>query len=254
LEVVVRRVAAAIERSNSNQRVVADRERLAAFSHQLFEVQEIDRGHLARELHDEIGQVLTLASISLHEVKALASAAARARLEECCRTVDNALEQVRSLTLKLRPPLLDELGLEAALGWHLHRLAGQAGLIAHFDCPPSLGRFHPNIETACYRVIQEALTNVVRHARASEIWVKLQIRDAALEMSVRDDGIGFNVQTRRQRAARGESFGLVSMEQRVLLAGGTIEFESAALCGSVVYACLPVAATPAASIPAGECP
>jgi signal transduction histidine kinase len=217
IEIVGRRVASAIDRSHSHESGAEEPKSLAPVSQQLFNVQEIERGKLARELHDEIGQTLTLASLTLHDVKASAGAAAQASLSDCCQIVDKALDQVRSLSLKLRPSLLDELGLESAFRWYLDRLAARTGLTATFDCPAPLGRFHSEIETACYRVVQEALTNVVRHARAKQVWVTLALGCGELQCSVRDDGVGFDVRDGHQRAVRGESYGLVSMEERVKL-------------------------------------
>src|ERR1700722_14542773 len=150
-------------------------ERLQKLSRRLFQVQEDERQHLARELHDQMGQALTAAKLNLQ--------AAQRRLEErdlIARTLDDGiaaletlLQQARQISLDLRPPLLDDLGLVPALRWYLDQQAQRAGLRIEFFADPTLERMSPEIETACFRVAQEGLTNVVRHARAQTVSVEL---------------------------------------------------------------------------------
>ena len=152
------------ERKRSEEALRDYAERLQVLSRRVVEVQEEERRHLARELHDEIGQVLSAVSVNLHAVKGASAASARPRLEECLDIVDRAIQQVRTLALDLRPSMLDDLGLAAALRWLADRQAQRAGLVAHFTAQSSGAPLPPDLATACYRVAQEALTNVVRHA------------------------------------------------------------------------------------------
>ena len=214
-------------------------ERLQKLSRRLFQVQEEERRHLARELHDQMGQALTAAKLNLQ--------AAQRRLEErdlIARTLDDGiaaletlLEQVRQISLDLRPPLLDDLGLVPALRWYLDQQAQRAGLRIEFFADPALERMSPEIETACFRVAQEGLTNVVRHARAQTVNVELHRTPEALHLVVRDDGIGFDVMTAEQQ---GVSLGLLGMRERVTLLGGEMDCKSAPGRGTEIHAFFPM--------------
>jgi two-component system sensor histidine kinase UhpB len=223
------RTQEALERLN--RELEASHERLRALSRRLLEVQEDERRRLARDLHDDIGQALTALKIQLES---------RARLEDCVETVRHTLERVRQLSLSLRPSQLDDLGLAAALRSHLDRQARVAGIAAHFDAsdaPPDMG---PETETACFRVAQEAINNVLRHAQARNLWVRLFSSGGRLALSVRDDGRGFDLDPARPRSEGASSLGLVGMEERIALAGGSFELRSQPGQGTVVVATFPL--------------
>jgi signal transduction histidine kinase len=216
-------------------------QKLHVISHRLVEVQEDERRHIARELHDEIGQSLTSAEMNLQAaLRVPGSAAIEHRLEESIRSVERVLEQVRDLSLNLRPSMLDDLGLEPALRWYTQRQAALAGLQAEFHADPFENRIDSVIETECFRVAQEALTNVVRHAKARAVAVQLSRRDGHLHLSIRDNGVGFDVAALRDQAVRGASLGLLSMEERATLAGGGIEYLSARGQGTEIHAWFPI--------------
>jgi PAS domain S-box-containing protein len=226
-----------------NRELEVSHERLRALSRRLFEVQEEERKRLARDLHDDVGQALTALKIQLESLaRPGGELAPRSRVDEIVDTVQHTLERVRQLSLSLRPPQLDDLGLAAALRSHLDRQARVAGLQAHFeaeDAPPALA---PDAETACFRVAQEAINNVLRHARARNLWVRLFTAGGCLAISVRDDGRGFELDSVRARAANGASLGLVGMEERMALAGGSFELRSSPGQGTVLLATFPMAA------------
>jgi len=214
--------------------------RLRALSQRLLEVQEDERRRLARDLHDDIGQALTALKIQLESLAQAGEGAPRRRVDECVETTRHTLERVRQLSLNLRPLQLDDLGLVAALRSHLDRQASLGGLAPHFeaaDAPPQLA---PEIETACFRVAQEAINNVLRHARARNLWLRLFTSGDRLALSVRDDGGGFDPEAARRRAAAGGSLGLAGMEERVAIAGGSIELRSTAGQGTVLLATFPL--------------
>jgi two-component system sensor histidine kinase UhpB len=226
-----------------NRELELSHERLRALSRRLFEVQEEERRRLARDLHDDVGQALTALKIQLESLaRAGAELGVRPRVDECVDTVQHTLEQVRQLSLSLRPPQLDDLGLAAALRSHLDRQARVAGLQAHFETEDAPQELAPDTETACFRVAQEAINNVLRHARARNLWVRLFSAGGRLAISVRDDGRGFDLGSVRQRAANGASLGLVGMEERMALAGGSFELRSAPGQGTVLLATFPLAA------------
>src|SRR6202011_1357419 len=163
-------------------------------SRRLFQIQEDERRHLARELHDHIGQALTAAKIDLQAAQRLEERTAIVqRLDDVIAVIERLLQEARQLSLDLRPPLLDDLGLVPAVRWCLDQQAQRADLRVEFFADPALERVDAAIETACFRVAQEALTNVVRHARAQTVSVELHRTPEALHLVVRDDGIGFGV-------------------------------------------------------------
>ncbi|HWY77283.1 MAG TPA: PAS domain-containing protein [Verrucomicrobiae bacterium] len=217
-------------------------EALQTLSHRLLELQETERRHLARELHDEIGQGLTALKINLQAVQRLGEAAQFApRLLDSIGIVDRILKQVRDLSLDLRPSMLDDLGLCAALRWYADQQGQRAGLRIQFACADLDTRLEPAVETACFRVAQEALTNVVRHARASKVLVRLETDGPSLHLAVCDDGAGFDPEKLRRHPDPDSRLGLLGMEERASLIGGRIEFRSAPRQGTEVHAWFPLA-------------
>ena len=216
--------------------------RLQQLSRRLLEVQEQERRHLARELHDEIGQVLTVAKIHLQSISiAPDSGSVHPRMQEPVQLLDRLLAQVRSLSLDLRPPLLDDLGLVAALNWLLQQPSARvASPRVHLSTPPAFGRCEPTLETACFRIAQEALTNALRHARAENIHLALSIQGSSLHLTVSDDGIGFDAAAARVRAEGGSSIGLLGMNERASLAGGALTLLSAPNRGTRIEAIFPL--------------
>lgn len=241
----VQRAMQEVEHQVARQQAEAAREetnrKLQVLSRRLVETQETERRHIARELHDEIGQTLTLAQLNLQAALAQPEiASVQPRLQECLAAVERVLEQVHDISLNLRPSLLDDLGLEPALRWYTQRQAEVVGIKAEFVAAGLPRRLDPRLETECFRIAQEALTNVVRHAQAKSVKVTLKQRQDRLELRVRDDGVGFDVPTGRERAVRGASLGLLSMEERTALLGGGLEIKSAPNHGTEICAWLPL--------------
>jgi two-component system sensor histidine kinase UhpB len=228
------------ERKGAEGRLRDYSDRVQALSRRLLGAQEDERRHLARELHDEFGQLLAAINFQLHAAKWLAGAAAQSRLDECSTLLQQAGEQVRSLALELRPTMLDTLGLEAALRWlaerHQQRTGAEVWVEACLSGPP----LSPDLAIACFRVAQEALTNVVRHAQARHVWMELRQGESALELVVRDDGVGFAVAPAQEHAARRGSLGLLGMRERVKALGGTLDLESEPGRGTRVCATVPL--------------
>jgi len=147
---------------------------------------------------------------------------------------------VRDISLDLRPSLLDDLGLVAALRWYGARQARLAGVVFHFVGRLPDERLPTMLETTCFRVAQEALTNVVRHAQAAHVWVDVSLHADTLLLTIRDDGVGFDPHIAQTRARLGNSFGLLGMRERVAIAGGTIHLASMPGQGTTVEACFPL--------------
>jgi signal transduction histidine kinase len=229
------------------ERKLADKKReeyshkLQVLSRRLVEAQETERRNIARELHDEIGQALTVIQLNLQAmVQPSGVGDLTRRLNESLTVVERVLEQVQDISLNLRPSILDDLGLEPALRWYTNRQAALVELKVEFHSDRLEQRLDPVIETECFRVAQEALTNVARHSRAKAVAVELRQTKGQLHLCVRDDGIGFDVVSVREKAVRGASLGLLSMEERAVLAGGQLDLNSVPGQGSEVHAWFPL--------------
>ena len=203
---------------------------------------EDERSRISRELHDEFGQTLTAAKINLQILRSTAADAAVARrLEDSVTMVDSMIRQARDIARGLRPPLLDEAGLVPALDHHLKSLAERSGLSIELDAAPEVAHVPPGLDTTVFRVVQEAVSNALRHARATLIRVTLRAESDALRLVVEDDGVGFDPEAVSQRVKRGEHLGLLGMTERVRNAGGTIELDSRPGAGSRIEVTVPFA-------------
>jgi signal transduction histidine kinase len=216
---------------------------LRIFSRQLIEAQEDERRRIARDLHDQIGQTLTAVKMNLYTVQRFCNEPEAAHcLKDNIDAVDEALRLVRDLSVDLRPPLLDDLGLATALCWYVDRYEKRAGVTTEvlIELPNQNERFSRDLETACFRIAQEALTNVARHARATHVLLQLTRTPTTLEMVVRDDGIGFDPAGLRKRARRVATLGLLGMQERAHAAGGVLEIHSRSMRGTEVRFSVPV--------------
>jgi signal transduction histidine kinase len=234
-------VGVALQNARLFEEVRASRERLRHLSQQLINVQETERRHIARELHDEIGQALTAVKVNLQTIGKIAGdQTVTPHLEESIALVDRTVQQVRNLSLDLRPSLLDDLGVVSAARWYLDRQAQRAGLDGKFHASTDGMRFPPALETTCFRIVQEALTNVVRHARATRVSVSIEQREHELLVHISDDGVGFQVEMIQNQAPTDATLGLLGMKERVELVGGSLEIQSKPGIGTEILACLPV--------------
>lgn len=224
-------------RKQAEEKLQDSARRLRALSRRLLEVQEQERRYLARELHDQIGQVLTGLNYSLQTIGRLPEEKLRASLGEAQWLVKELTSQVRDLSLRLRPTMLDDLGLFPALRWLIDRYQTQAGVAIAFEADELPGRLPPEVETAAYRIVQEALTNVARHARVKEASVGIWLDENLLHLQVEDRGAGFDVSAAHSRAA---SSGLSGMQERAVLLGGRLAVESRPGTGTRVTAELPI--------------
>ena len=213
------------------------RERLRTLSRRLVDLQERERYVVARELHDDAGQALASLrfSLQLFEAEAEGNPTVTARLQELKQTVDGVLESLHDLASDLRPASLDHLGLEAALREHVVRLGRRFGLEVHFRARGLEQRLPAAVETALYRAAQEALTNVVRHARARRVDVLVERREGRMIVVLEDDGLGFEP----DRVETANRLGLVGMRERVEALGGSFAVESAPGAGTTVVLTVP---------------
>lgn len=216
-----------------NHRMEASKAHLQWLSRRLVEAQERERRHVARELHDEAGQALASLRFGLRllEREVAEGGDVGARVTELLRTTDAVIDGLHRLAADLRPASLDHLGLDAALRQHARQIAATHGLHVRFKARGFTGeRLPPVVETALFRVVQEAVTNVVRHAKARRVDVLLEHRGDRVLAMIEDDGIGFDP----DRAQSGERFGLIGLRERAEALDGTLTVESAPGAGTTV--------------------
>jgi signal transduction histidine kinase len=215
--------------------------RLKSLSSKVLSIQEEERRAISRELHDDVGQSLAALGIALH--RASAGKAGAGDLAECASIVESVLERIRAIAHDLRPPQLEQLGLADALRWLAERHARATGarIICDF-AKAGAWRLAPAVEIACYRIAQEAINNATRHAGECSIAIGLKRRAGALELSVRDDGAGFDMEAVRSRDPRNGSLGIIGMQERAELVGGTFDIRSGAGAGTTVTARFPIEA------------
>ena len=212
------------------------------YSRRVIEAQEAERRRISRELHDQVGQILTAIKMNLHVLqRKCTQPAILLSINDNLKVIDEAVDQIRDLSVDLRPLLLDDLGLIVALRWYLERQTKNLGIPAKF-ISGSLDeddRFSSELETACFRIVQEGVTNIVRHARATRISVRLERVVTDLVLLITDDGAGFDM--RRVRTGSGMStLGLRGMEERAHAVGGTITIDSAPALGTKICVRFPI--------------
>ncbi len=224
------------ERERLFAEIRAGQEQLQFLSRRLVEVQETERRHLACELHDEIGQGLTGLKLML-EMAATPKTDDCGKLAEAHDVVKDLMSKIRNLSLHLRPAMLDDLGLLPALLWLFDRYKNQTGVrvrLAHCGLEQ---RFAPETETAAYRIMQEALTNVARHAQVDEVTVRLWADSETLVVQAQDQGVGFDPQA---MLVPGSANGLAGMRERARLLGGYLTVDSSPGGGTRLTAELPL--------------
>lgn len=217
--------------------------RLQQLPHQILNAQEEERQRLARELHDEAAQALTSLLVRLRLLeRAQTPEEAQHRVQELRQLTAQALEEVRRVALDLRPTILDDLGLAPALEWRTDEINQDGALTATFSASGIRDRLPREIELTFYRVGQEALSNVIRHANARRVSTTLTQGDDALQLEIRDDGVGFH--TEERFAANGHGLGLVGMHERLAMVGGKLSIDSTPGRGTTVIAMAPLPPVP----------
>jgi len=214
---------------------------LQALTRRLVEAEEAERRRIARELHDRVGQNLSALNINLDivlgELGESGPHELRVRLRDSLALVDGTLQTIENVMAELRPPLLDEYGLGAALGWHAEEYSRRTGLAIEFDdlARSRIRDLRPEGAAALFRIAQEALSNIARHANARKVRLLLESDERELALTISDDGAGFD-----PGAAPATRWGMTAMRERALAAGGQLEIDSAPGRGTTVRAAVPL--------------
>ncbi len=214
---------------------------LRFLSRRLFHLQEEERRHLARELHDEIGQLLTGAKINLEAAMKESDGARSKRIDETTAILEKLLGQVRQISLDLRPSMLDDLGLVPALRSLLDQQGRRASVAVHLSAKNVPKNLDPEIQTTCFRIAQEAITNAVRHANATRIDVDLSPENGNLRMRIRDNGRGFDAESMQAQTV---GLGLIGIKERAALVDARAKIISSPNKGTTVEVSLPLTSSP----------
>jgi signal transduction histidine kinase len=225
--------------------------RLQKLSRRVLAVQEEERRAIALELHDDLGQSLAAIKIALHGLQEKLPPEPARAVAHTIEIVDGVLATVRRLSYSLRPPQLDQFGLAGAIRALAEQQREATGIAIECRFGDVAARAAPDVEVACYRIVQEALNNAARHAGASLVVVELQAKDRLLQVAVRDDGAGFDEAQARRRSERSGSLGLVGMAERAQLAGGWFRVRSSPGAGTRISVALPMEGAPLGPAPEG---
>ena len=234
-------LAMALYKHRAEVKLLNTTRQLKALSRRVLEVQEMERRRVAIELHDELGQSLTAIKINLQLGDRLKDQPLSELNRENIRIVEDALQQVRRLATTLRPSMLDDLGLPAALQWITEQSANRSGFVVNFHHVRAQPRLASDIETACFRIVQEALTNIARHAQATQVDIRLEHEqeNETVVLRISDNGCGFNLEDMQARALAGNSTGVLGMQERATLIGGQLAIQSTPGNGSTVVMSCP---------------
>lgn len=240
MRAIADRSALAIDRMQMTDALRERESRIAELSAHLLRVQEEERKHISRELHDETGQGLMVTRLYLGMLEAsLRSRSSQVKIQEALAVVDRTIEGLRRMISRLSPLVLQELGLAAAIRKEAKDLTKNTGVKTRVVLPDDLGRLGPDTETAIYRVVQEALHNVAKHAQAKNVTVQLACEQGAIKLLVEDDGVGFL----QKGVSRGRSFGLAGMRERIAALSGSVRVRSGKGRGTRIEITVPEAGT-----------
>jgi signal transduction histidine kinase len=214
---------------------------LRELSGRLLRMQDEERGRLGRELHDTIGQYLSALKMSLEVVGSTPAAKTAASLTECIRITDECIREVRTISYLLYPPMLEEMGLQTAIEWHVDGFVRRSGIQVHCEIQSDLGRLPRDVEVAVFRVFQESLTNIHRHSGSPTAEVRLWLEDGNVILEVSDKGKGApaSVLEFSNDALGTLGVGLRGMRERVRQLGGRLELSSSEK-GMTVLAVVPI--------------
>jgi signal transduction histidine kinase len=227
------------ERRLAEERLRESEVQLRALAARLFSIREEERARISREIHDELGQVLTGLKM---DVMWLAKQLGNdqqpllARIETMRQLIDSTVQVVRRISTGMRPEILDDMGLVAAIRWQTKEFQKRLGIRCRIDLPDDQTHLGSEFSTAVFRIFQEILTNIARHAKAQSVSVKMNISKDRLTLQVTDDGIGISEAATQAR----ESLGLLGMRERAQLFGGEVAFDASPGQGTTVSLSLPL--------------
>ena len=237
------RIGTAIEKATLYEELQRREEARRELLGKVITAQEEERKRVARELHDETGQALTALIMSLAAVEDILPSdlpEVKRRLAELKSLTNRTLEDIRKLMFDLRPTVLDDLGLIPALRWYIKSCSARSGIDIDMETRGFRGRLPSQIETVVFRIVQEAITNIMKYAEARRVRVVLEVKDSSLYALVQDNGKGFNVE--QVFRSRDKGLGLLGMQERANLLGGTFSVQSSTRRGTKLTVRIPLVA------------
>jgi signal transduction histidine kinase len=237
MHAIADRSALAIDRARIAEALREREARIAELSGHLLRAQEEERKRISRELHDETGQALMVIRLYLGMLEqAVPQRAPRTKIRETVAVVDRTIDGIRRIIGKLSPLVLQELGLVAAIRKEAKDMFRNTGVKARVNVADNVGRLDAETETALYRIVQEAMHNVVKHAQAHNVTIQLVRENEMVKLSVEDDGVGMPAKSGN---SRGHSFGLAGIKERVKSMNGTVRVQSAKAKGTRLEVSVP---------------
>jgi signal transduction histidine kinase len=228
------------DRKQAEQKLRHSLTQLHQLTQHIEEVRENERVVIARELHDDLGQALTAVKIDLGIInQRITEPDLRLKVEQVSELVRNTIFTVQRLTSELRPQIIEDLGLEAAIEWYSTDFAQRNQLTVDCHLDPEISSFSPSTSLTIFRIIQESLTNVSRYAKANRVEIELIQLEDQVEMSITDDGIGISESEINSK----KSFGIIGMKERTGSLGGTFEISKGKEKGTVVRISFPLSKT-----------
>jgi signal transduction histidine kinase len=236
-EILKSKVAVFVELHRKTERLRESEEKLRRLAAHLISVREEERAHIAREIHDELGQVLTGLKMEVGWLaKRLNEAALVEKTDSMAKLIDSTVQTVRKIATGLRPEMLDDMGLVAAVGWQVKEFQKRTGIRCRAKLPPETAKIDIDLSTTMFRIFQEILTNVARHSRATRVDIDLAIDPERVSLEVMDNGVGIAEADRHGR----KSLGLLGMHERALLFGGEVRITGTAGHGTRVSVAIPI--------------
>jgi PAS domain S-box-containing protein len=226
------------DRKKAEQDLAQSYEAIRQLTDYLQKIREEERSYIAREIHDELGQHLTVLKMDvswLNKRLETQDEAVKKKLLDLSNLLDGTVQTVRRISSELRPSLLDDLGLPAAIDWHLKEFGEHAGINTELDVEENIVDLSDNVKTGLFRIFQESLTNVARHAGAKNVNVSLQRDDGKIVLRIKDDGEGFD----RTKTSNKKTLGLLGMKERTTMMGGSYEITSDPGKGTTVLVLVP---------------
>ena len=227
------------ERKKAEEKLNQSYEQIRSLSAHLGTIREEERKYIAREIHDELGQYLTVLKMDvglLNKKIHVTDETVQRKLQGLPGIIDNIVYSMRRIALELRPSLLDDLGLSAAIGWHLKEFQTQSGIKTYFSEWEEEPDLPEPVKTHLFRIVQESLTNIVRHSKASEVKINLVAEDHELTLTISDNGIGFNPEKVDQEI----NFGILGMKERTSIIKGNYNIQSKPGDGTRVIITVPL--------------
>jgi signal transduction histidine kinase len=236
-EILRSKVAVFVEMHRQRERLRESEEKLRRLAAHLVTIREEERAHIAREIHDELGQVLTGLKMEVTWLaKRLKEQPLLEKTDSICSLIDSTVQTVRKIATGLRPEVLDDMGLVAAVGWQAKEFQKRTGIRCRAKLPPETVRPQIDVATTVFRIFQEILTNVARHSRATRVDIDLDISDERVALVVVDNGVGIPDAELNGR----KSLGLLGMQERALLFGGEVNLTGTPGHGTRVAVTIPI--------------